>query len=143
MLPVLHDIATVERPEDRHCYMTLKFANALTIPSWLVSDGTLRLTALTLPACIRDQGGVYLIEEPENGIHPAAYDSPSSVYGTQILLATHSPAIRNKARVDAVSCFTRENCGATDVVLGSEHPTLRDSQRSTDLGTLLASRVLG
>ena len=146
-LPDLVDIATVERPEDRHCYMTYTYAGGLTVPSWMVSDGILRLTALTLPAYLKGLGGIFLIEEPENGIHPGAvstvYDSLSSVYDAQMLLATHSPVFLNEAGVDQVLCFTRDDSGATDVVLGSEHPNFREWKNTADLGTLLASGALG
>ena len=81
----LEEITTVERKDDRHCYMVYEYKGGLKVPSWMVSDGTLRLTALTLPAYLNDLRGIYLIEEPENGIHPraiaTAYDSLSSVYG--------------------------------------------------------------
>ena len=143
----LEDIATVERPEDRHCYMVYEYAGGLKVPSWLVSDGTLRLTALTLPAYLSGLQGIYLIEEPENGIHPkavvAVYDSLSSVYESQVLLATHSPVVLNTVDVDDVLCFVKDEHGATDIVLGSEHPKLQNWQGRTDLGTLLASGILG
>ncbi len=143
----LKDITTVERPEDRHCYMVYEYAGGLKVPSWLVSDGTLRLTALTLPAYLSELQGIYLIEEPENGIHPKAvatvYDSLSSVYESQVLLATHSPVVLSAVDVDDVLCFAKDAHGATDIVLGSEHPKLRNWQGKTDLGTLLASGILG
>lgn len=143
----LRDITTVERPEDRHCYMVYEYADGLKVPSWLVSDGTLRLTALTLPAYLSGLQGIYLIEEPENGIHPKAvvtvYDSLSSVYESQVLLATHSPVVLNTAGMDDVLCFAKDDDGATDIVLGTEHPKLSNWQGKTDLGTLLASGVLG
>ena len=146
-LPDLTDIGIIERPEDRHCYMTYEYAGGLIVPSWLVSDGTLRLTALTLPAYLADLRGLYLIEEPENGIHPGAvatlYDSLRSMYTAQVLLATHSPVVLNAASGDDVLCFAKDDDGATDIVLGSEHPRLRAWQEDADLGTLLASGVLG
>lgn len=146
-LPDLVDVKTTERPEDRHCYMTYEYKGGLSVPSWLVSDGTLRLTALTLPAYLTDLSGVYLIEEPENGIHPGAvgtvYDSLSSMYAAQVLLATHSPVVLNVAHTDKVLCFAKDEEGATDIVLGSEHPRLREWRGDADLGTLLASGVLG
>ena len=146
-LPDLVDIATVERPEDRHCYMVYEYAGGLKVPSWLVSDGTLRLTALTVPAYLRDLKGIYLIEEPENGIHPGAmatvYDSLSSVYASQVLVATHSPVVLNAARMGDVLCFAKDDTGSTDIALGSEHPRLREWRGETSLGTLLASGVLG
>ena len=145
-LPDLADVATFERPEDKHCYMIYEYADGMKVPSWLVADGTLRLTALTLPAYLGDLQGIYLIEEPENGIHPKAvstvYDSLSSVYDAQMLLATHSPVVLNAARLDDVLCFARDDTGSTDIVLGSEHPDLRQWQGEVDLGTLLASGVL-
>ena len=143
----LEDITTIERPEDKHCYMVYQYAGGLKVPSWLVSDGTLRLTALTLPAYLTGFQGIYLIEEPENGIHPkavvTAYDSLSSVYESQVLLATHSPVVLNTVGIENVLCFAKDDTGATDIVLGSEHPMLRQWQGKTDLGTLLASGVLG
>ncbi len=146
-LPDLVAISTIERPEDKHCYLMYEYAGGLKVPSWMVSDGTLRLTALTLPAYLDDLHGIYLIEEPENGIHPRAistvYDSLSSVYAAQVLLASHSPVILNAAQPEKVLCFAKSDEGATDIVLGSEHPKLRQWKGEAKLGTLLASGVLG
>lgn len=143
----LEDIMTVERPEDRHCYMVYRYEGGLGVPSWLMSDGALRLTALTLPAYLNGFKGMYLIEEPENGIHPravvTAYESLSSVYESQVLLATHSPVLLNNVDMNHVLCFAKDDTGATDIVLGSEHPLLQEWRGTTDLGTLLASGVLG
>ena len=143
----LEDIDTIERPEDRHCYMVYQYRGGLRVPSWMVSDGTLRLTALTLPAYLDDLQGIYLIEEPENGIHPSAvatvFDSLSSVYEAQVLLATHSPVVLNAADMGNVLCFAKDISGSTDIVLGTEHPKLKEWRGEANLGTLLASGVLG
>ncbi len=147
VLPDLVDISTVERPEDRHRYMRYQYSSGLDLPSWMVSDGTLRLTALTLLAYLPDLTGILLIEEPENGIHPmavsAAYDSLSSLYGAQVLLASHSSVLLSASKRDEILCFGQDQHGATDIVPGSEHPALRNWQRTADLGMLLASGVLG
>jgi len=146
-LPDLERIETVERPEDKHRYLILGYKGGLKIPSWMASDGTLRLLALTLPAYIPEFKGVYLIEEPENGIHPRAvqtmFQSLSSVYDAQILLATHSPVILGMTEPDNVLCFAKTSEGATDIVVGSKHPVLRDWRRETNLGALFAAGVLG
>jgi predicted ATPase len=146
-LPDLQDITTVERPDDRHRYLQLCYDGGLAVPSWMASDGTLRLLALTLPAYLPDFNGVYLIEEPENGIHPRAvetmYQSLSSVYSAQILMATHSPVILGIVEPEKVLCFARNAVGATDIVLGSEHPALRDWRGETNFSTLFAAGVLG
>jgi predicted ATPase len=146
-LPDLREITTIERPEDRHRYLVLKYKTGLEAPSWLVSDGTLRLLALTLLAYLPKLEGIYLVEEPENGIHPRAVEialqSLASVYDAQVLMATHSPVVLSLARPEQLLCFARTPEGETDVVLGSEHPRLQAWQRETDLGTLFASGILG
>ncbi|UCF91539.1 MAG: AAA family ATPase [Desulfobacterales bacterium] len=57
-LPDIATIETIERPEDRHRYLQVVYGNGLTIPSWVLSDGTLRLLALTLVAYL-DQQAIY------------------------------------------------------------------------------------
>jgi predicted ATPase len=146
-LPDIEDISTIERPEDRHRYLVIRYRGGLEVPSWMVSDGTLRMLALTVPAYLPDLEGIYLIEEPENGIHPRAietvYQSLSSVYGAQVLLATHSPIILNLVEAEQVLCFAKTPEGATTIVRGSEHPALADWKREPNLGLLFAAGVLG
>jgi predicted ATPase len=146
-LPDLINIRIVERPDDKHRYLVICYEGGLEVPSWMASDGTLRLLALTIPAYLQEFQGVYLIEEPENGIHPLAveslFQSLSSVYDAQVLLATHSPVILSLAEADRVLCFKKTSAGATDIILGSDHPDLRDWKGETDLGTLFAGGVLG
>lgn len=146
-LPDLDDVNTKVREDDRHCYLTLKYEGGLTVPSWMVSDGTLRLLALTILAYLPDFSGIYLIEEPENGIHPRAvetlFQSLSSVYDAQILVATHSPIILSMVDADKVLCFAKTKQGAVDIVKGNEHPELRDWKGEANLGLLFAGGVLG
>ena len=146
-LPDVRGVRTVERPDDRHRYMVLIYKDGLEVPSWMASDGTLRLLALTLPAYLSDFKGAYLIEEPENGIHPRAvetlFQSLSSVYDAQILLATHSPVILSIVKADDVLCFAKTKEGATDIVIGSKHPALREWRGEENLGVIFAAGVLG
>ena len=146
-LPDLVNIETIERSEDRHCYLTYQYAGGLVVPSWLVLDSTLRLTAVTLPAYLVGLRGLYLIEEPENRVHPGAMatvlDSLRSMYSAQVLLTTHSPVVLNAVSGSDIICFSKDADGAIDIVLGSEYPRLRERQQDADLGTLLAAGVLG
>lgn len=146
-LPDIVDIETVERPDDKHRYLRVLYNNNIRIPSWLVSDGTLRLLALTLPAYLPGFSGVYLIEEPENGIHPKAvetvYQSLSSVYNAQIMLASHSPIVLSLVKQKEVLCFAKTVEGTTDIVNGSDHPALKDWKGETNLSILYASGILG
>ncbi|UCC30241.1 MAG: ATP-binding protein [Phycisphaerales bacterium] len=146
-LPDLEGIETTERPEDRHRYLSICYATGLSVPSWTTSDGTLRLLALTLLAYLGGGERVYVIEEPENGIHPAAvetvYQSLSSAYDVQVLCASHSPVVLSRAEPEQLLCFAKTGQGESAVVRGHEHPVLRDWQRGADLGTLFAAGVLG
>jgi predicted ATPase len=146
-LPDLESVRTVERPDDKHRYLILRYAGGLDVPSWMASDGTLRLMALTLPAYLPGLTGVYLIEEPENGLHPRAvetmFQSLSSVYNAQILLATHSPVILSLVDPANVLCFAKTAEGATDIVNGKEHPALREWRGEVNLSDLFAGGVLG
>ena len=146
MFPDIKDIRTVLREEDRHRYVIIDYENGVAVPSWMISEGTLRLMALTLLAYAADPKGVYLIEEPENGIHPAAlqavYESLSSIYDGQVLIASHSPVLLSMAKPEQLLCFIATADG-TRIVRGSEHQALRDWRGEVSLGMLAASGILG
>lgn len=146
-LPDLESIRTIERADDKHRYLMLGYRGGVEVPSWMSSDGTLLLMALTLPAYLPDLSGTFLIEEPENGIHPRAvetmFQSLSSVYGAQILLATHSPVILSLVEPEQLLCFSKNPEGATEIVRGSDLPALKEWRGETSLGVLFASGVLG
>lgn len=160
-LPDLTGVRVVEREDDRHRYLMLRYRGGelefdeargleylgFEVPSWVVSDGTLRLLALTLLAYRRNVPGIYMIEEPENGIHPRAvetmFQSLSSVYDAQILLATHSPVILSLADRNQLLCFAKAPSGATDIIDGDRHPALEKWHGEVNLGVLFASGVLG
>ena len=146
-LPDIRTIRTVERAEDRKRYLMLEYEGGFEVPSWAASDGTLRMLALTLIAYLPDFRGIYLVEEPENGIHPRAvetvFQALSSAYDAQILVATHSPVILGCARPEQVLCFTRTGEGATSMVLGHEHPALREWRGDPNMSVLFAAGVLG
>ncbi len=147
-LPDLEDVRVIQREDDKHAYVVLCFRGGLQVPSWMASDGTMRLLALTLPAYLADLHGIYLIEEPENGIHPKAvepvFQSLASVYGAQVLLASHSPVILSLVEPAQVLCFAKDPAaGTTDIVSGDKHPALRDWRGSPHFTVLFAAGVLG
>ena len=168
----LCDIRVIEREDDRHAYLMIVYENGVEAPSWVVSDGTLRLLALTLIAYlpggdstsilkqpengiqadprwqrVQSNGDIYLLEEPENGIHPMAietvYQSLSSVYDSQVLVASHSPVLLRCTEPKEVLCFARDAEGATNIVPGDQHPRLPSWRSSTDSDLFFASEILG
>lgn len=143
----IRDIDTVELPENRHRYLVVEYMNGARVPSWLVSHGTLRLLTLTIPSYLSGLEGTFLIEEPENGIHPRAIatvlQSLASMRGSQVIVATHSPVALSMLEPKEILCFAKDGQGATDIISGDNHPALRDwKSGGPDLGTLFASGIL-
>jgi len=145
-LPDLVTIRTVLRPEDRHRYIMLRYRGEVEAPSWVVSDGTLRLLALTILAYLPSSKGIYLVEEPENGVHPTAletiYQSLSSVYDGQVFVTSHSPVLLNLPKLQELLCFQKTDEGSR-IIRGDEHPALRDWKRDVSMSDLFAAGVLG
>ena len=143
----LQEIRVVEREDDRHAYLMLCYASGVEVPSWAVSDGTLRLLALTLIAYLPDSDRVYLLEEPENGIHPLAvetvYQSLSSMWDSQVLVSSHSPELLMCAEPKNVLCFSTDEEGAAQIVRGDRHPRLAHWRSAADVDLLFASEILG
>ena len=147
VLSDLRDIRVTDRPEDRHAYLSLRYDTGVEVPSWMASDGTMRLLALTLLAYLPDNREVYLLEEPENGVHPLAVEgicnSLSSAYDAQVLVSTHSPALLALVDPREVLCFDKDQDGATDIVRGNEHPVLVDWRGSINMDALFVKGVVG
>lgn len=99
----------------------------------MVSDGTLRFLALSLPAFLPGYDKTYLIEEPENGIHPEAvehlYAFLRSAVESQVLVTTHSPVILETAEPDRLLCFSKNREGASQIVSGEQHSALRNGRQ--------------
>ncbi|MCI0539462.1 MAG: ATP-binding protein [Verrucomicrobiales bacterium] len=145
ILPI-KDVEVIEREEDKHTYLRAVYEDGLKVPSWHLSDGTLRLMALTLIPYLRLEGAIYLVEEPENGVHPqaveAVFQSLSSVYEGQVLLATHSPVLVGLIKPAELLCFSKTQEGETDIVSGDRHPRLKQWQGELRLAQVFAAGIL-
>ena len=145
VLPI-RDVEVIEREEDKHTCLRASYDTGLQAPSWHVSEGTLRMMALTILPYLPAEATVYLVEEPENGIHPqaveAVFQSLSSVYEGQVLVATHSPVLVGLIKPDQLLCFSKTAEGETDIVRGDRHPKLRQWQGEFRLAQLFAAGVL-
>ena len=146
-LPEIRALRVVEREDDRHAYLMIRYANGVEVPSWAISDGTLRLLALTLVAYLSETQTIYLLEEPENGLHPLAletvYQSLSSVYDSQVLVATHSPVFLRCAELDEILCFSKAEDESTRIVPGRERISLADWRNVAGTDLIFASDILG
>ena len=96
----------------------------------MLSDGTLRLLALTLLAYVPDGDGICLFEVPENGLHSGAVEAVFKAFSAvaqhedraraQILTTTHSPVVFDLADPEQLLCFVTTETGATEIVSGAD-----------------------
>jgi predicted ATPase len=144
-LPDLTRVAWEKRLADNAEFLVLHYANGLECPSWLASDGTLRMLALTLPAFLPPAPGIYMVEEPENGVHPKALEiilrSLENIPDSQMIVATHSPFVVQQVGIEPLLCFARDENG-TRIVPGPQHSALKDWDGTPDLGIVFAAGVL-
>jgi predicted ATPase len=104
------------------------------------SEGLLYWLAFaTLEHTLR--GAVVLLEEPENGLHPARIAEVVRVLRkvsdhSQILLSTHSPLVLNELHPDEVSVVTRTAGEGTRVRRFSEIPNVDRMLGTFSLGEL-------
>lgn len=147
----LKDVDVLVRDDDRHLVLRAQFegSHEQPVPSWLLSDGTLRLMALTVLsyASTAEREEAYLVEEPENGLHPlaiqAAFSAISSpLSGHQWLCATHSPVFLAHVGLDDVLVFRRDRQGYSIVRHGDEVPELAGWTTRRNLSDLLVAGVL-
>ena len=144
-IPGFEGVRVWERPDERRPYLSLRLAGKVEVPSFGLSDGTLRFMALSLLTHQTNNPASFLVEEPENGIHPwnieLAFQALSAVHQGQVLVATHSPLLVGLAQPEQLLCFTLDESGSTRILQGSKHPALQQWQREVDLGTLFAAGV--
>lgn len=144
-LPQITDIAVREREDDYHAYFRVTYEAGFAVTSSGLSEGTLRILALTLVAYIEDAPRVLVVEEPENSIHPQAIatvlDSMRSLYDSQVWVSTHSPVVLASTRLPELLITRLARSGAASVVPGDQHPRLVDWKGAIDLGSLFATGV--
>jgi predicted ATPase len=103
--------------------------------------------ALTLPAFVPGPPSLYMVEEPENGVHPHALEiivkALAAIPGAQVFVATHSPLVVQQVGPKPLLCFTRGEKTGVQIIHGENHPALKDWQGSPDLASIFASRVFG
>jgi len=144
----IEDIKVEKLPENNFLYLAIKYKYSLTTPSWLLSDGTLRFLALSIISYLPPRDRIFIIEEPENGLHPLAvegvFQSLNGAYTSksQIMVATHSPVFLASAKISDLLIFKKTHIGSTDIVRGSEHPKVKIWKKHVSIDSLIASGIL-
>lgn len=105
--------------------------------------------ALTLVnyAATEDDLDTYLIEEPENGLHPLAIQVVNEALSNppanaQVLCATHSPIVLAQTDLEHALVFRRAPQGYAIVRRATEIPELREWAGRVNLSDLFVTGVL-
>jgi ABC-type uncharacterized transport system ATPase subunit len=98
------------------------------ISSATASDGLLRWLAFAAVPYLAP-AALILVEEPENGLHPAAVRDVMMLLRevsakVQVVIATHSPAVVGELDRSEVTVLRRDDRGAIRAVLLSDAPSL-------------------
>lgn len=146
-LPQIISVAIREREEDHHAYFRVTYEEGFEVTSSGLSEGTLRIFALTLVAYMVEPPLWLIVEEPENSIHPQAIEtvmqSLRSLYRSQVWISTHSPIVVADRQLSELTTTRVERSGAIQVIPGTKHPRLVAWKGTIDLGSLFASGVFG
>lgn len=144
-LPQIVGISVREREDDHHAYFRVQYEAGFEVTSSGLSEGTLRILALTLIAYIDDVPRLLVVEEPENSIHPQAIDtvmqSLRSLYDRQVWVSTHSPVVLATTKLSELLITRLDRSGAASVIAGEKHPRLAAWKGAIDLGSLFATGV--
>lgn len=125
----------------------VNLANGTFVPSESMSEGLLYYLAFAALRYI-DQPAILLVEEPENGLHPARIAEVMHVLrdlskNTQIILATHSPLVVNELEPHEVSVITRSRETGTRATLIKDTANFEERRKVYALGELWLSYANG
>jgi predicted ATPase len=145
-LPTIDAIRAIEVADLHQAYLKVRYQGGYEITSMSLSEGTLRIMALTILPYLADQPQLVMIEEPEDGIHPQAIEivlsSLRSLYGSQVWIASHSPIVLAQTEIDDVIVLRYDPLTGAEALAGRAHPQLANWQGTLDLGSLFAAGIL-
>ena len=123
--------------------------NGRDFPAPILSDGTLRFTAITSAFFQPEPPSVMMIEEIENGIHPSRLQllmellrSRAGYGATQIMATTHSPLMLDWLQEDEYAttflCRRDEATGESSILPLTEVPRFMDVAKNHPVSELLS-----
>ncbi|MCY1005545.1 ATP-binding protein [Nannocystis pusilla] len=117
------------------------------VPAAFLSEGLLFYLAFAALQHL-DPVALLLVEEPENGLHPARIADVMRILReisatTQVVLTTHSPLVINEMQGDEVSVVTRDGVKGTMVRRLEDTPNFAERSKIYALGELWLSYANG
>lgn len=141
---------TLPRPNPNVKTLGVRLGDGTDVGPNEMSEGMLYFLAFLVLTEIQ-RPAVFLVEEPENGLHPSRIADVMGVLRAiaednmrpaQVLIATHSPLVINELRHDEVSVVTRDAAG-THVRPIAATPNFEKRSKVYSLGELWLSYANG
>lgn len=106
-----------------------------------MSEGLLYFLAFNALEFLKPTPGVILVEEPENGLHPARIAEVVRILRglsktIQVIVATHSPLVINEFDASEVTVVTRDPKNGTQFTPVAQTPNFEQRQKVYALGEL-------
>lgn len=128
-------IQTLLVPSDEGNTVVLqaKLTSGAVVPADALSEGLLYFLGFAALKHL-DQSSLLLIEEPENGLHPARIAEVMNVLReisktSQVVIATHSPLVVNELQGHEVSVVTRHPETGTQAILLKDVPRFEEASK--------------
>jgi predicted ATPase len=124
-----------------HKELQIELIDGTKVPASMASEGLLYYLAFATLPYLHTHAGILLVEEPENGLHPARIRDVVATLReisktTQVLIATHSPILVNELQPHEVFVTTRDPKLGTRVTRLDGTPNFAERSRVYHPGEL-------
>lgn len=146
LFPDLKAIQSIQNEEGRRD-LVLEYKNNLKLSLQAIPDEILRVLWMVFSFFRSDsRETLYLIEEPENGLHPKTLQNLiqffPSVPHAQILFSTHSPIVLDQLHASQILFFAKTPEGIADVIPIVQHPKMKNWKGDPPLSSFFTKDVL-
>lgn len=134
LLPFVEGISIKKLADNVIIRIKEKFKSNNLFPAFLLSDGTINLTALSIVLFFENKP-LKIIEEPERNIHPHLISKIIDLMRdaseeSQIITTTHNPEIVRNANIEELLLVSRNQVGDSRVTKPSEQEEISDFLRN-------------
>lgn len=121
VLPFIKNVKT-EKFYDKSLMFKIreKFYGRKDIPSSMLSDGTISVTAILVALFFEDKE-LAIFEEPEHGVHPSLIAKLMQYFyeaseNKQIIITTHSPEVLKHTKIEDLLLVSRNEAGCASII---------------------------
>ena len=148
LLPFVDSISTEKFADKSILFMLKERYFKQSLPSTLISDGTINITALIL-ALYFQPNRLAIIDEPERNIHPSLISKivemmKDASRKSQVIVTTHNPEMIRYAKIENVLTVRRDEKGYSEIVRPGDQESVKNFLKNDmEIGVLYVQNLLG